>query len=98
MKICDLLNADANTLSVIRNNVNLVITALKKDAGNAMLWFTKCFIQANPTQTQFMLMQKYTSKEIIHDSIEIHGTTIMRQPEVKLLCMTRQITLYDKAN
>ncbi len=35
-----------------------------------------------------MIMQKYTSKEIIPDSIEIHGTTIMRQTEVKLLSIT----------
>ncbi len=42
-------------------------------------------MQANTAKFQFMLMQKYTSKEIIPDSIEIHGTTIMRQTEVKLL-------------
>ncbi len=35
-----------------------------------------------------MIMQKYTSKEIILDSIEIHDTTIMRQTEVKLLGIT----------
>ncbi len=42
MEICDLLNyADDNTLSIIRNTVNLVISALTKDADNAMLWFTE---------------------------------------------------------
>ncbi len=41
MEISDLLNyADDNTLSVIRNTVNLVISALKKDAENAMSCFT----------------------------------------------------------
>ncbi len=45
-------------------------------------------MQANPTKLQFMIMQKYTSKEIILYSIEIHGTTIMRQTEVKLLGIT----------
>ncbi len=45
-------------------------------------------MQANPTKFQFIIMQKYTSKEIIPDSIEIHCTTIMRQPKVKLLCIT----------
>ncbi len=45
-------------------------------------------MQANPTKFQFMIMQKYTSKEIIPDSIEIYGTTIMRQTEVKLLGIT----------
>ncbi len=86
MEICDLLNyADDNTLCIIRNTVNLVISALKKDAENAMLWFTEIVMQANLTKFQFMIMQKYTSKEIISDSIEIHSTTIMRQPEVKLL-------------
>ncbi len=63
-------------------------SALKKDAENAMLWFTEYFMQANPTKVQFMIMQKYTDKEIIPDSIEINGTTIMRQTEVKLLDIT----------
>ncbi len=41
MEICDLLNyGDDNTLSIIRNTVNLAISALKKDEENAMLWFT----------------------------------------------------------
>ncbi len=53
-----------------------------------MLWFTETFMQANPTKFQFVIMQKYTSKEIIPNSIEIHGTTIMRQTEVKLLGIT----------
>ncbi len=79
--------ADDNILSIIRNTVNLVISALKKDAENAMLWFTENVMQANPTKFQSMIMQKYTSKEIIPDSIEIHGTTIMRQTEVKILGM-----------
>ncbi len=35
MEICDLLNyADDNTLSVKRDTVNLVISALKKDTEN----------------------------------------------------------------
>ncbi len=51
MEICDLSNyADDNILSIIRNTVNLVISALKKDAENAMLWFTETFMQANPTK------------------------------------------------
>ncbi len=53
-----------------------------------MLWFTENVMQANPTKFQFMIMQKYTSKGIIPDSIEIYGTTIMRQTEVKLLDIT----------
>ncbi len=61
MEICDLLNyAHDNTPSVIRNTVNLVISALKKCAENAMLWFTENFMQANPTKFQFMIMQRYT--------------------------------------
>ncbi len=49
MEICDLLNyADDNTLSIIRNTVNLVINALKKDAKNTMLQKLLCkLIQQN---------------------------------------------------
>ncbi len=54
-----------------------------------MLLFTENInMQANPTQFQFMIMQKYTSKGIIPDSIEVHGTTIMSQTEVKILGIT----------
>ncbi len=89
MEICNLLNyTDDNTLSIIRNTVNLVISTLQKDAENAILLFIEQFMQANPTKFQFMIMQKYTSEEIIPDAIEIHATTIMRQTEVKLLCIT----------
>ncbi len=78
--IYDLLNyADGNRLSIIRITVNRVISALKKDSENAILWFTEDFMHANPTKFQFLMMQKYTSKEIISDSIEMHGTIIMRQ-------------------
>ncbi len=42
MEICDLLNyVDDNTLSIVRNMINLVISALKKDSENAKLWFTE---------------------------------------------------------
>ncbi len=39
MEICDLVNyADDNTLSVIERTVQIVLSALKKDAENAMNW------------------------------------------------------------
>ncbi len=47
IEICDLLNyAYDNPLfkSVIRNTVNIVISALKKYAENAILWFTEKFM------------------------------------------------------
>ncbi len=94
MPYSHLLNyADVNTLRIIRNTVNLVI---KKDTENAMLWFTHNFMQANPTKFQFMIIQKYTCKEIIPDSIEIHGTTIMRQIEDRE-DMLRSITSHQVA-
>ncbi len=79
----------------IRNTVNLVISTLKKDAENAMVWFTESFMQANPTKFQCMLMKRYTCKEIILDSIEIHGTTIMKQTEVNIprICHSKLISL-----
>ena len=89
MEICDLVNyADDNTLSIIESTVQLVLSALKKDAENAMSWFTNNFMQANPEKFQFMVMKKYTSKEAIPDFIEIHGTDIKRQQEVLLLGIT----------
>ncbi len=48
----------------------------------------KILWQTNSTKFKFIIMQNYTSKETIPDSIEIHGTTIIRQTEVKLLGIT----------
>jgi hypothetical protein len=66
MEICELVNyADDNTLSIIQNTIELVLSALKKDAENAMSWFTTNFMQANADKFQFMFMKKYTCKETV---------------------------------
>ena len=89
MEICDLVNyADDNTLSIIRNTIQLVLSALKKDAENAMTWFKDNFMQANPEKFQFMLMKKYTCKETFPEFIEISGINVQRENEVKLLGIT----------
>ncbi len=70
------------------NRVNIVLSTPKKDARNTMssvVMVYRNLYQANPTKFQFMLIKKYTHKEIIPDSIEIHGTTIISQTEVKLV-------------
>ncbi len=52
MEICDLVNySDDNTLSVIEGNCSMVLSALKKDAENAMNWFKYNFMQANPKKS-----------------------------------------------
>ncbi len=66
IKINDLVNyADDNTLSVIERTVQMVLSALKKDVGNAMNLFKDNFMQANPEKFQFMFLKKYTSKEFV---------------------------------
>ncbi len=47
-----------------------VLSALKKDAENAMNWFKDKFMQANPEKFQFMFLKKYTSKEIVPNSLK----------------------------
>ncbi len=60
MEICDLVNyADDNTLSVIERTVQMVLSALKKDAENDMNWFKDNFMQANPEKNPI-----YVFKEI----------------------------------
>jgi hypothetical protein len=89
MEICDLVNyADDNTLSIIQNTIQLVLSALQKDGENAMTWFTRNLMQANPEKFQFMFMKKYTCKEEIPEFIEIRGINIKRESEAKLLGIT----------
>ncbi len=77
MAICDLVNyADDNILSVIKRTVQMVLSALKKDAENAMNLLKDNFMQASPAKFQFMFLQKHTSKETVPKFIEIHGTEI----------------------
>ncbi len=48
IEICNILNyADVNTLSVIRDTINILLSVLKNDAENAMSWFTNNFMEAN---------------------------------------------------
>ncbi len=55
----DLLKyADENTVSVIRNIVHFVISALKKDAKYAVLCFTDNFMQANSNKIQIYVHDK----------------------------------------
>ncbi len=53
-----------------------------------MNWFKDNFMLANPEKFQFMFLKKYTSKEIVPKFIEIHGTEIKCEKEVKLLGIT----------
>ncbi len=49
MEICDIINsADYNTLSVIKRTVQMVLSALKKDAENKMNWFKDTFYASKP--------------------------------------------------
>ncbi len=89
MEICDMVNyADDNTLNVIKRTVQMLLSALKKDTENAMNWSKDNFMQANPDKFQFMFLKKYTSKEIVPKFIEIHGTEIKCEKEVKHLGIT----------
>ncbi len=44
----------------------------------------KTFYSSRSQNIQFMLVKKHTFKEIIPESIAMHGTSIMRQTEVEL--------------
>ena len=89
IEICHLINyADDNTLSTVQLTIELVLSTLKKDGENAMKWFTINFMQANPNKFQFMLLKKLTSPITLPNTLEICGTEIKRDSEVKLLGVT----------
>jgi hypothetical protein len=66
----------------------MVLSALRKDTDNAIKWFTNNFMQVNPSKFQFMCLKSVTSKEIIPQFIEVNGTNIPCEKEVKLLGIT----------
>ncbi len=98
IKTCDLINyADDNTLSKIENSIALLVTALQKDAENAVHWFSINLMQANPEKFQCMLMKSFTSKEVLPDHIEVNTTKIEIENCVKLLGTTIDSNLkFDK--
>ncbi len=63
--------------------LNLILSVWKKD--EKMLFYSILKIVCKPfKKIIFMLIKYYTSKEIIPDLIEIHGTTVIWLKEVKL--------------
>ncbi len=89
IETCSLTNyADDNTLDMISCTIETVLSALKTDTEKAINWFVENFMQVNPSKFQFMFLQKFTSKEIKPEFIEVHGINIPRKNEVKLLGIT----------
>ncbi len=80
--------ADDNTLDHIASTIETVLSALQKDTTNAIKWFDKNYMQANPTKFQFMFMKEYTSKEISSEFLNVNDIKIPAETEVKLLDMT----------
>ncbi len=70
---CDLAHyADDNTLDHIAITIETVLSALQKNTANAIKWFEENYMQANPIKFQFMLMRKYTSKEILPEFLNVN--------------------------
>ncbi len=58
--------------------------ALKHDNKIAIECFHQNFMEANPSKSQFMLMQSFTSKELLPNFIDINDTRIERESQIKL--------------
>ncbi len=85
--LCDLANYD-KTLSIIGSTIEVVLAALKPDTENATKWFIIHFMQVNPSKFQHMFLKPLTNKEEMPKFIEINGTNIPCEKEVKLLGIT----------
>ncbi len=89
IELCDLVNyAHANTLSIIAWTIEVVLATLKQDTENAIKWFIIHFMQVNPSKFQCMFLKPLTNKEEMLKFIEINGTNIPCEKEVKLLGIT----------
>ncbi len=73
---------------MISCTIETVLSALRTNTEHAINWFIDNFMQINPSKFQFMFLQKFTNKEIKHELIEVHGTSIPCKNEVKLLGIT----------
>ncbi len=82
--------ANDNTLDMISSKIETVLSALRTDTEHAINWFIENFMQINPSKCQFI--QNYTSKEIKPEFIEVCGTLITCNNQVKLA----EITIDDK--
>ncbi len=86
IETCSLTNyADDNTLDMNSCTIETVLSALKTDTEKAINLFVENFRQVNPSKFQFMFLQKFTSKEIKPEFMEVHGINIPRKNKVKLL-------------
>ncbi len=89
IETCSLTNyADDNTLDIISCTIEKVLSALRTDTGKAINWFADIFMQVNPSKFKFMFLQKFISKEIKPEFIEVHGTNIPHKNKVNLLGIT----------
>ncbi len=70
------------------NTIETILSALRTDIEHAINWFTEHCMKVNPSKFQFMILQKFTSKEIKPEFIQVHGTFISCNSEVKLLGIT----------
>ena len=77
--------ADDNTLSKFHESIHLVIHSLSSDTKNAIDWFTNNFMKANPEKFQAMLMKPMSNQYQLPDEIQINGTSLKRESNVKLL-------------
>ncbi len=98
IELCDLVNyADDNTRSIIECTIKVVLAILKQDTKNAIKWFIITFMHVNPSKFQCMYLKPLTNKEEMLKFIEINGTNIPCEKEVKLLGITIDENLkFDK--
>ncbi len=89
IELCDLVNyADDNTLSIIASTIELVLATLKQNTENAVKWFIINFMQVNPSKFKCMFLKPLTNKKIMLKFIEVNGTNIPCEKEVKLFGIT----------
>ncbi len=89
IELCDLVNyADDNTLSIIGSTIEVVLGSLKQNTENAIKWFIINVMQVNPSKLQCMFLKPLTNKEEMPKFIQVNGTNILCEKEVKLLGIT----------
>ncbi len=89
IELCDPVNyADDNTLSIIASTIEVLLATLKQDTENAIKWFIINVMQVSPSKFQCMFLKPFTNKEEMPKFIEINGTNILCEKEVKLLSIT----------
>ena len=90
--------ADDNTLSIVGNDINNIISGLQTDANSAITWFNANMMKANPSKFQVMFIGKRIKST--NHSIKLNDISLTGSPSIHILGIEidQNLTFTDHIN